>query len=164
MKKHKKIIIITAIAVVVLAASLGVVAFVQADTGTTTTTTTAVTTDNKTSLFDKVATILNKNKGTNLTGADLQTAWQQAEQQAAADALDNMLKKLVADGKITQQQATDYKNWVNSRPTQMLSDQYQKWLDSRPKISGLPGLPGGFPGKPGFGNPMPRMGGMMFHR
>jgi hypothetical protein len=71
-----------------------------------------------------------------------------------------MLQKLVADGKITLQQATDYKNWLNSKPAETFSDQYKQWLQSRPNIPGLPGLPG----KSDFGMPMPRMGGMMFHR
>ncbi|HTY81302.1 MAG TPA: DUF2780 domain-containing protein, partial [Dehalococcoidales bacterium] len=137
MKKYKKVIIIAAIAVVVLGASLGAVAFAQADTKAPSTT--ANTTFNKTSLYDTVASILNQAKGTNITGADLQSAFQQAEKQAADTALDNMLQKLVTDGKITQQQATDYKNWLNSRPTQMMSDQYKQWLESRPNIPGLPG-------------------------
>jgi ABC-type glycerol-3-phosphate transport system substrate-binding protein len=163
MRKYKKIFIIAAIAVVVLAASLGAVAIVQADTNTTSTTTTSVFSDNRTSLYDKVAAILKQNNGVNITGADLQKAFQQAQQQAASDALDNMLQKLVADGKITKQQATDYKNWLSSKPTEMFSDQYKQWLQSKPNIPGMPGLSG----NQGFGQQMPRMGGSsggMFHR
>lgn len=156
MRKHKKIIIIAVAAVLVIGATLAAVAFVQADTPTTTT---PSSTANTTSLLDTVAQIYKQNTGTTIDSAQLQKAFTQAQQQLASQALDNMLQKLVTSGKITQQQATDYKNWLNSKPSTVISDQYKQWLQSKPQgVPFGPGMPA--PAMPrGFGGV-----GKMFHR
>jgi ABC-type glycerol-3-phosphate transport system substrate-binding protein len=141
MRKHKKIIIIALVALLVIGGTLGAVAFVQADNPTTTTTATST---NTTSLWDRIAAILKQNNNVNISGTDLQNAANQARQQMDDERLDNMLNKLVADGKITQKQADDYKAWLQARPSTMISDQYKQWLQSKPQ-----GIP--------FGSGMPRM-------
>jgi hypothetical protein len=76
------------------------------------------------------------------------------------EALDNYLKNLVSQGKITQAQADEYKAWVNSRPDMsQYQQQLKEWQQARPGISpelkaweearpNIP-LPGGF-GSRGF--------------
>lgn len=154
MRKHKKIIIVALVAVLVIGATLAAVAFVQADTPTTTT---PSNTSNMTTLLDQVAAIYKQNTGTTIDSAQLQKAFTAAQQQLESQALDNMLQKLVASGKITQQQATDYKNWLNSKPANALTDQYKTWLQSKPQ---------GVPFGPGARMPAPPRGGFgkMFGR
>lgn len=148
MRKHKKIIIIALVAVLVIGGTLGAVAFVQADNQTATATAAST---NVTSLWDRIASILKQNNNITVSGADLQKAADQARQQMEDERLDNMLDKLVADGKITQKQADDYKAWLQARPSTIISDQYKQWLESKPQ---------GVPFGPGLKMPqMPRMGG-----
>jgi hypothetical protein len=155
MRKHKKAIFITIATIVVIAATLGMVAFAQADDQPAT----GTATSNITSIWDRIASILDQNTGATVSGADLQAASEQAHQQIQDEALQNMLKKLVDSGKINQQQADDYMNWLSKKPAQALSDEYQQWLDSRPQD--LPfRLPGNF--GPMMGRGFNKMG-RMFH-
>ncbi len=125
MWKSKKFIIISiVVAVVVLVgASVGVV--FAADNPPAQTQPAPV----KDELTSRVAQILG------IDQAKLESAFNQARKELAAQRLDTYLKKLVTDGKLTQQQA----------------DQYKQWIQSRPNID-LPGGPGGFIKRP----PMPR--------
>jgi hypothetical protein len=156
MRKHKKIIFIVVAAVLVIGATLGAVAFAQADdqSGNTTGTST-----NATSLFDKVAAAYQQLTGTNIDSAQLQKAFDQVRQDQQDQALDNMLSKLVASGKITQAQADAYKTWLKNKPATTFTDEYKQWMQSEPQ--GLPFGPGG-----GHTAPMPRLGGFgrMFRR
>jgi hypothetical protein len=153
MKKHKKIIFIVVAAVLVIGATLGAVAFAQADDQSGNTTNT-----NTTNLLDKVAAIYQQLTGTAIDSAQLQKAFDQARQEQADQALDNMLQKLVASGKITQAQADAYKTWVNSKPATTFTDEYKQWMQSKPE--GVPfGAGGHMPA-------LPRLGGFgkMFGR
>jgi hypothetical protein len=156
MRKHKKTIVITIATVIVIAATLGIVAFAQADDQPAAT---GTATSNITSIWDRIASILDQNTGATVTGTDLQQASDQARQQVQDEALSNMLKKLVDSGKITQKQADDYMTWLGKKPAQALTDEYQQWLNSRPQD--LPfRLPGNFGPMMGRGfNGM----GKMFH-
>jgi vancomycin resistance protein YoaR len=154
MKKNKKILIISLVAVAVLAITFGAVAIAHAaDQGTSPPQSANLT------LYNKVAADYKTNTGTAIDPAALQKAFQQAEKELATEARDAALQKMVAAGKITQKQADDYKNWLNSQPANALTDAYKAWLQSKPQ---------GIPGGPGMGAPaMPRdFGGMgkMFRR
>jgi multidrug resistance efflux pump len=145
-KKHKKVIFIVLAAVLVVGATLGAVAFAQADDQPSTSANTAT-------IWDRVVSIFKQNTGTTINADDLKTAFDQAQQQVKDEALDNMLQKLVDSGKITQAQADAYKAWLNSKPTQTLTDEYKQWLQSRPQdmpfggpATRLPALPRGFGG------------------
>jgi hypothetical protein len=150
MRKHKKVIFITLAAVLALGATLGAVAFAQAnDQGT------ALAQTANVSLFERVSTIYKANTGTAIDAAKLQEAFKQAEQQLATEAQDRMWQKLIADGKVTQKQVDDYKKWLAARPT-LNTDEFKKWLESKPE---------GIPFGPGMRAPaMPRGFGGMFHR
>jgi hypothetical protein len=138
----KRLIIISSIvsAVIVLMGLIGGTVLAATPTPTPGTAT------NPQSVFAaKVAGILG------IDQAKVETAFTQAQKEMKADAQAKMLAKLVADGKMTQAQA----------------DQYKTWLDSKPNVPGIAGPQGGRGGMMGrgfgcppggFGGPGPRMG------
>lgn len=95
-----------------------------------------------TALMGKVAAIL---------GIDEQTvkdAFVQAQSEMRDEALKDRLDALVAEGKITQEQADEYLGWYQSEPDMT---PYRQWLEAEPDL----GIGGPFAGR-GFGG-----GGMM---
>ncbi|MCX6009794.1 MAG: hypothetical protein NTW48_07170 [Chloroflexi bacterium] len=131
MWRSKKFIIVAVLAAVILTGSIsGVV--LAADNG-----------DNNQpgakneALLDKVCAIYEQNTGTTIDAQALKEAFTQAQDEMRTEALDEYLQKLVDEGKITQEQA----------------DQYKAWLETRPDVPILaPGFPGA--GMPhGFGGP-----------
>ena len=105
--KRKKLIIIASVLVVVIILGVLVGSTVFAETPTPTTDT---NTNPQRVLMSKVAGILGINQ------ADLEAAFTQAQKEMRSEALANRLAKLVADGKLTQEQADQYKAWVDSKP------------------------------------------------
>jgi hypothetical protein len=143
MKKSKKVIFIVLAAVLVVGATLGMVAVANGnDNGAVQAQSANI------SMFDRIAAFYKTNTGTAIDSAALQKAFQQAQQQAVTDAQDQMLKKLVDSGKITQKQADDYKAWLAARPA-LNTDALKQWMQSKPAgVPFGPGLPGrGMPGK-----------------
>lgn len=155
MWRRKKILIVALLAAVVLVGSIGGVVFAQ--TGSTDNTTADKT------LVARVAVILG------IDQQQVQDAVTQARTDMQDEALDNYLKNLVDQGKITQSEADQYKAWVKSKPDMSqynqqlkdwvqarpeLSSEMKAWRDAKPNIT----LPGGRFGSRGFG------GGMKFGR
>jgi hypothetical protein len=65
------------------------------------------------------------------------------------EALDRYLQNLVAQGRITQEQADQYKAWLQARPDmEPFRQQLREWEQARPDVP-LPGPLGRF-GGPGF--------------
>jgi hypothetical protein len=166
MWRSKKFIIIALVAALVLVGgTVGVVA-AQAKSGDDSQTGVTRASDNASqpkTLLARVASIL---------GIDQQKvgdAVVQARTEMRDEALDNYLKNLVDQGKITQEQADQYKAWVKSKPDlSQYQQQLQEWQQARPGIPpelktweearpGIP-LPGGFGGR-GFGGGMGLGGG-----
>lgn len=169
MWRSKKVIIVAVLGALVLAGSIGGVVYAQ--TGNTPTSKALLAqTGNATSnntILARVAKIL---------GIDQQKvadAFVQAQNEAQAEALDNYLNNLVAQGKITRAQADQYKSWLQSRPDmtqygQQLRDwqaarpgippELEAWQEARPDVPLLGGT--GIPPQGGFGGHGPR-GGMM---
>jgi hypothetical protein len=130
----KKILIMGIICVTVLAATIGGFAIASAaDNGVTGTPSTTAATQ----LLDKVAQIYQQNTGIAIDSQELQKAFQQAQTELNSTRLDTMLQKLVTDGKITQEQADQWKTWWNSRPSSITSDEFKTWMESRPDIPGM---------------------------
>jgi hypothetical protein len=129
MWRSKKFIIIAVLTILVIGATLGGVAIAQADDQNTNPTPTA----NVTSFLDKVAEIYQKNTGVTINPQELQKAITEARQAIKDEALNNYLQKLVTAGKITQEQADQFKAWLDAKPTQA----FQQWWDARPDIPGL---------------------------
>ena len=89
----------------------------------------------------------------------LEDAFAQAQSEMQDEALDSYLQKLVDEGKITQEEADQYKTWWQSKPDMT---PYQQWLQAQPDI-GVPG-PMGRTGGPGFYGGMNWGGGRLFQK
>jgi hypothetical protein len=131
MWRNKKIILIEILTVVVLAATLGGIAVAQANDDNST-----KALANSTNLWEKIAEIYQQNTGTAIDAQELQKAFDQAKTEIATDARDGFLQKLVDAGKITQEQADQFKAWLDSRPN-FLTDEFKQWMESRPNIPNL---------------------------
>ncbi len=130
MRKNKKLIIIAVVVGIVLVGSLAGAAFAQ----------TASTDGNSgKTLLARVAAILG------IEQQKVEDAFTQAQKEMQNEALDSYLKKLVESGKLTQEQADQYKTWMQSRPDVPLGPGF--------KMHGrFPGMGGfsGFRWGPGF--------------
>jgi hypothetical protein len=146
----KKFLVIGIICVTVLAATIGGYAVASAanNTNSDTSNTTPMA-----QMMDKVAEIYQQNTGTALDAQELQKAFDQAQTVLMADRMDTLLQKLVTDGKITQEQADQWKAWWNSRPSSVISDEFKTWMESHPDIPGMFGF-----GQSGKGMPFGRGG------
>jgi hypothetical protein len=131
MWRNKKFIIIAMLTVLVLAGTIGGVAIAQANDDNYNLPQTG-----NVSLLDKVAENYEKNTGVAIDAQELKKAFTEAGQAIRDEALDNYLQKLVTDGKITQEQADQFKAWLESRPT-FPTDEFKQWWDARPDIPGL---------------------------
>ena len=138
MWRSKRVIIIAVLTVLVLGATLGGVAMAQADDPDVNASQTA----NVSTFLDKVAEIYQQNTGVAIDAEELQKAMTEAGQQLKDEALDNYLQKLVAEGKITQEQADQFNAWLDSRPT-FPTEEFKDWWESRPDVPGLFGTDNG---------------------
>jgi hypothetical protein len=146
MWKSKKFMLITFLVVLLVGGTFGGVAIAQAndqENGQNQT--------GKTAFLEKVAEIYEDNTGDPINADELQQAFIEAGQALKDEAFDNYLQKLVDEEKITQNQADEYKAWLNDRPALMtdefkewmesrpafLSDEFKEWMESRPDIPGL---------------------------
>jgi hypothetical protein len=136
MWRSKKFLLVTVLAVVLLAGSIGGVALAQ--TGTDDSQLKAQ--DNV--LLDKVCAIYEQNTGVAINSEELEKAFDQARSEMQDEALDNYLKNLVDQGKLTQEQADQYKAWLESKPDVPLAP----GLSGNDMHRGFGGPGGGFPG------------------
>ena len=134
MWRSKKFIIITVLAAVLVAGSIGGIALAQGNGDEDVNQPEA----RQAALLERICEIYEDNTGTAINAEDLQNAFAQAQSEVREEALQNYLQNLVDNGKITQEQADQWKSWWQSRP------------------EGLPFGPG-FPGhgmmQRGFGGP-----------
>lgn len=109
MWRGKKFILVTVLATVALVGSIsGVVAAQNGDDSQPN----AV---NQT-LLDRVCEIYQENTGVAIDQQALKDAFAQAQSEKLQEALDSRLQYLVDQGKITQGEADQYKEWWQSRP------------------------------------------------
>lgn len=138
MPLSKKFMITGLLVVVILGATFGSVAIARGNDQDSNTT---GDTNQLSTLLDKVASIYQQNTGVALDSAELVKAFTQAGDEIRSFALDDFLNKLVEEGKLTQDQADQYKTWLNSRP-------------DVPGIFSCPGLKGESRGMGMFGGNM----------
>ena len=162
MWRSKKFIIIGLLATVLLVGSIGGVAFAQTGSGSPAgvllTQNVSENVSQPKTLLARVAKILG------IDQQKLENAFTQAQSEMKNEALDNYLKKLVDEGKITQAQADQYKAWVQARPDmEPFRQQLKEWQQARPNTdnASLPGLFGRFGGR-GFNGGMKWGGGRLF--
>ena len=117
MRRSRKFILIGLLVLVVLGGTLGGIAIAQAnDQGNTTTPAATGNNTQLSALLDKIVTIYQQNTGVALDAQQLLKAFQQAAKENRDAALDTYLNNLVTKGKITQDQANQFKTWLQSRP------------------------------------------------
>jgi hypothetical protein len=120
MWRSKKFILVVLLGIVVLVGSVGGVALAQ--TG-------GDSEGSGKTLIARVAAIL---------GIDQQTvedAFAQAKREMREEALDNYLQNLIAEGKITQEQADQYKAWLQARPDmEPFKQQLREWKQAKPGV------------------------------
>ena len=120
MRKSKKFIIIAVLAAIVLVGSLAGVALAQTDTDGSALSKT---------LLGRVATILG------IDQQKVEDAFTQARNEIREETLDNHLKNLVERGSITQEQADQYKAWLELKPDMApFQRQLKDWQQARPEI------------------------------
>jgi hypothetical protein len=112
MWKSKKLWIPALIIAVVLIASTAGIVMAQTPTPTPAT----PPAFNPGANFDRALEIYKQNTGTAIDKAKLQDALNQAQKEARDKALDTFLQNQVTAGKMTADQAKQYKDWVNSKP------------------------------------------------
>ena len=138
MWRSKKFVIGVVLAAVALVGSIGGVALAQTGTGDD-----SQPKAQQEALLERVCAIYEENTGTAINSEELQKAFDQARSEMQDEALNSYLQGLVDEGKITQEQADQYKAWLESKPSVDI-----------PFAPGFPGLgmphgfgrPGGFPG------------------
>ena len=123
MLRKRKFIIMLLGAILIIAASIGGVAMAQDSEED----------PQPDSLLGRVATIL---------GIDQQTvedAFEQAQAEMHEEALDKRLQALVDEGILSEEQATKYKGWLESRPNMKeYCDQIKEWMKDKPDIPDMP--------------------------
>ena len=86
----------------------------------------------------------------------LEDAFKQAQSELRQEALDSRLEELVDEGTLTQEQADEFKAWIEARPdvprvgpkqieklvdegilTQEQADEYKAWIEARPDVPRL---------------------------
>jgi len=154
MWNNKKVIVVAAVfGVLILVGATAGVVFAQSNIkGSAMVEKPAAAANNQTSQLARVAKILG------IAQDKVESAFKQAEQEIANERLDAQLKQLIDAGKITAEQAKQYKDWLKAEPTisTELKDKYDQWLKSKPNVP-LPGRGGLGDRLPGFG--LPRFGG-----
>ncbi len=141
MWKSKKFIIIAVLAAVVLVG--GIVGVACANTG-------AGTTPGKATLRNAISGNTTA-RVAQILGIDqqkLDSAFTQARQEMRDKALDDFLKNLVAQNKITQKQADDYKAWLKSKPNMPAFGPQNFGMHRFPGRGGMMGGGRNFQGKP----------------
>jgi hypothetical protein len=144
MFRSKKLIIGLVLAVVLLAGSIGGVALANGDDDD------SLPEARQGALLDKVCEIYKEKTGVTIDPEELEDAFAEAQSEMRAEALDNHLQSLVEQGEITQDEADQYKTWLESKPDFPLGFGFRGHGEFRGH--------GGFPGMgrmPGFGGPCP---------
>ena len=146
MWRSKKFVVVALLAAVLIVGSIGGVAFAQTASGH----------DGQPKarcgdMLERVCEIYEQNTGVTIDQEALKDAFAQVRSEMRpeapqnrpkmeAEAMQNHLQNLVDEGKITQEQA----------------DAFQEWLEARPDVTvgfGFPGGHGGFHPAPGMGGP-----------
>jgi hypothetical protein len=128
MWRRKKFIIIALTTVLVVGGILGGVAVAHADDEDSN-----QPQARGTALLEKVAEIYEKNTGVTINAEELQKAFTKAGQELRDEAKYAFLQRLVDEGKITQEQADQFKAWLEDMPV-FPTDEFKAWIEERPSF------------------------------
>ena len=131
MWKSKKTLLLIILGIILVAGTLGGFAVASADDEETATPPAV-----RAGILERVAEIYERNTGTAIDAAELQKAFKEARDETRADIHERFLQKLVDEGIITQEQADEFRAWLDARPG-ALNDEFKQWLEDRPDIPGL---------------------------
>ena len=109
MKKWKKITLIVLAIAVALGGILGGALSVSADEEDTPVT-------GGSTLIEKVAEIYERNTGTALDSSQLKAAFEEARQETFSEKRTELFTRLVENGIITQEEADEFKAWLDEMP------------------------------------------------
>jgi hypothetical protein len=143
MWRSKKFIIITVLAAVLVAGSIGGVVLAQQNEEDS-------PAPKFGELLEKVCKIYEDNTGTAINADELQEAFAQAQSEMQAAAMEERLAKMVENGVIDETQAQELQEWWESRPEGL---PFAPKLGARGMHCGFGGPGGGFGGW--FGPPPP---------
>ena len=146
MFRSKKLIVGVVLAVVLLAGSIGGIALAQTENGDDD----SLPEARYGALLDKVCEIYKEKTGVTIDPDELENAFADAQSEMRNEALDNYLNGLVSQDKITQEQADQYKAWLESKPDVPLEFGFR----GHGSFRGHGGFPG-MGGMPGFGGLCP---------
>jgi len=131
MWRSKKFVVFALLAAVLLVGSISGIAFAQTGNGD----------DSQPevrcgALLDKVCEIYEQKTGVGIEQEVLKEAFTEAQSEMRDEALDKGLRKLVDEGKISPDQADQYKAWLQAKPdTEPFRQQLKDWQLARPDIS-----------------------------
>ncbi len=117
MWRSKKFIVIGLIATVLLVGSIGGIALAQTEDGED---------SQPGGILERVAAIL-VDDGVNITPEQLKDAFSQAQSDMRAEAMQTRLQNLVDQGKITQEEADEYQQWLQSKPDMSSGFGFKSW-------------------------------------
>ena len=106
MWKRKKFILVVLLAAVMLVGSIGGVALANTENGDD---------SQPETLLDQVAEIL-QDEGVGITSEQLNDAFAQARSEMREQCRDRYLQRLVDQDEITQEQASEYRAWLEAKP------------------------------------------------
>ncbi|MFC2022651.1 hypothetical protein ACFLTL_00595 [Chloroflexota bacterium] len=125
MWRNRKFIVAILVGALLVTGLIGGVALAQDNAGSTP----ANTNDSQPTLLERVAEILG------IDQQQLEDAFAQAQTERKDAALRDYLDKLVAEGKITQEEADEYWTWQHSRPDMtQYQEQLKAWKEAKPGI------------------------------
>ena len=110
MRRSKKFILIAVLAIVVLGGSISGVALALTDDED------SQPAPRHGAMLDKVCEIYETNTGVAINSEELQIAFDQARSEIMAEARENFRQRLIAEGKITQEQLDQFDAWLESKP------------------------------------------------
>jgi len=111
MWRSKKFILIAVLSAVVLVGSIGGVVFAQTENGDD-----SQPEARHEAMLDRVCEIYEANTGTAIDSQALSDAFAEARSEMQTERMDSRLQKAVEEGRITQEQADQYKEWCQSKP------------------------------------------------
>jgi hypothetical protein len=136
MFRSKKLIVGVVLAVVLLVGSIGGVALANGDDDD------SLPEARYGALLDRVSEIYKEKTGVTIDTEELKDAFAEAQSEMRTEALENHLQSLVEQGEITQDEADQYKTWLESKPDFPLGFGFRGHGGFR-----------GMGGMPGFGGP-----------
>ena len=115
MRKRKWFIPVVVVSVLLIGGIVGGVVVAGSDSSSNTEDQ-GQTTDRYQALLDRACAIYEEKTGVAIDSEQLKDALDQARSEMRDEALQNLLEKLVDEGKITQEEADQYLEWCQSRP------------------------------------------------